>query len=124
MALKPIFTPEAAAKILWRLILTDRAKIEDFDKPLPTFTGDPVTFRNLAREYPDLQHDPEVLADAQRYLDALAASQKPKQEPERVQVVSPRDFVPAPDPLPTEPNQELDGITTFTNHPDPTQLPF
>lgn len=124
MALKPIFTPEAAAKILWRLILTGRAKIEDFDKPLPTYAGNPDTFKNLAREYPELQHDPEVLADAQRYLDVLASSQESKQEPERVQVVSPRDFVPAPDPLPISPGEELDGITTFTNHPDPDDLPF
>lgn len=43
---------------------------------------------------------------------------------ERVQVVSPRDFVPSPDPLPTEPGQEIDGITTFTNHPSPDDLPF
>lgn len=124
MALKPIFAPESAAKLLWRLILTGRAQIEDFDKAPPGYSGDPAKLRNLAREYPHYEHDPDVIADAQRYLDTLAASQEPKQEPERVQVVSPRDFIPAPDPLPTELEQEIDGITTFSNHPTPEDLPF
>ena len=54
----------------------------------------------------------------------LLRDPQPPESPERVQVVSPRDFVPAPDPLPVSPGEELDGITTYTNHPDPDDLPF
>jgi hypothetical protein len=121
MALHPVFSPEHAAKILWRLILTDRAKLEDFDTPPPGFNGDVSKFRNLAREYAHLEKDPDVLNDVATYLSHF----DPQPEAtERVQVVSPRDFVPSSDPLPVEPNQELDGITTFTNHPSPEDLPF
>ena len=54
----------------------------------------------------------------------LLRDPQPDPPSERVQVVSPRDFVPPPDPLPISPGEELDGITTYTNHPDPDDLPF
>ena len=72
--------------------------LEDLDTPPPGYVGKPENFRNLLRGDND--------------------------GGERVQVVSPRDFVPPPDPLPISPGEELDGITTFTNHPDPDDLPF
>ena len=39
---------------------------------------------------------------------------------ERVEVVSPRDFGPAPNPKPSEPSEpeELDGVTIYSNSPD------
>ena len=46
---------------------------------------------------------------------------RPHDTPERVEVVSPRDFTPPPDPAPPEPNVELDGVTLLTNA-DPTDL--
>ena len=86
MALAPIYQPEAAAKILWRLILTGRARIEDFDSPPPGYQGNPETFRNLAREYEHLKEDSSVLEEANRYNELNG---KP---PERVEVISPRDL--------------------------------
>ena len=68
MALEPVYCPERAAKILWRLILTDRAKIEHFDEPSRGFNGDPAKLRNLAKEYEHLKNDPSVLADVANYL--------------------------------------------------------
>ena len=67
-----------------------------------------------------LQHVSEVFAPAELPPEPELTAV----HTERVQVVSPRDFVPSPDPLPLEPGQEIDGITTFTNHPAPEDLPF
>lgn len=67
-----------------------------------------------------LQHVSEVFAPAELPPEPELTAV----HTERVQVVSPRDFIPSPDPLPHEPNQELDGITTFTNYPSPEDLPF
>ena len=92
MALVPIYEPEAAARILWRLILTGRAKIEQFDNPPPGYVGNPETFRNLAREYEHLKEDPKVVAVANEYLETHDRIH----HPETVQAgPSPRDFEPA-----------------------------
>ena len=98
MALVPIYEPEAAARILWRLILTGRAKIEQFDDPPPGYVGNPETFRNLAREYEHLKEEPKVVAAANEYLETHDRIH----HPESVQVVDPRDF-PADQPGPARP---------------------
>ena len=69
--------------------------LEDLDVPPPGYIGDPESYVNLLRT------DPEPA--------------------ERVEVVSPRDLTPPPDPAPLEPNVELDGVTLITNA-DPTDL--
>ena len=84
---------------------------EALDRPSPGWLNNT---RVDARFFPDGYQGKE-------HRNLLRESSNPS---ERVQVVSPRDFVPSPDPLPLEPNQELDGITTFTNHPSPEDLPF
>ena len=96
MALVPIYKPESAARILWRLILTSRARLEDFDNPPPGYVGNPETFRNLAREYEHLKEDPKVIAAANHYLETNDRNL----HPQTVQLTDPRDFTPASDPQP------------------------
>jgi hypothetical protein len=96
--MKPLYDNTAVLFLLRAGINKGYWTLEDLDTPPPGYIGKPENFRNLLRDE--------------------------NNSPERVQVVSPRDFVPSPDPLPIEPNQELDGTTIFTNHPDPDDLPF
>lgn len=86
--------------------------MEALDRPSPGWLNNTrVDVRFFPDGYQGKQHR-NLLRDPQ------------PESPERVQVVSPRDFIPSPDPLPSEPGEELDGITTFTNHPSPEDLPF
>ena len=64
---------------------------------------------------PRLHHISEI------FSPALLPDEPDLTAPERVEVVSPRDFTPTPDPAPLEPNVELDGVTLLTNA-DPTDL--
>ena len=86
MALKPVYAPEAAARILWHLILTDRARIDHFDTPAPGYQGDPANHRNLAREFSHLQHDPDVIKKADEYRAKAGAQPLVQAAPD------PRDF--------------------------------
>ena len=102
MALVPVFAPEAAAKILWRLILTERARLEDFDTPPPGHDGPPERYRNLAREFSHLKDDPDVRKRAEEYMAAIGKSLA------AVEVTSPKDlaFV-AKGPTPPQPDGPL-----------------
>ena len=107
MAFRPVYAPEDAAKILWRLILSGRARIEDFDVPPPGFNGAPESIRNLAREFEHYQNDPEVINDANHYLETHDISL----HPETVQAApDPRDFAePGSDLRRAEPQIYMEG---------------
>ena len=108
----PIYTPEDAAKVLWSLILTERALLEHFDMPPPGYEGDPKTFRNLAREYPGMRDDPRVQKIVAHYYEHSGV--------QRGEGKFPNEFT-RPQP---EPGVELDGVTIITNATDPDDLPF
>ena len=111
--LTPIYTPEDAAKVLWSLILTERALLEHFDVPPPGYEGNPKTFRNLAREYPGMRDDPRVQKIVANYYEHSGVK--------RGEGAYPNEFT----RLQPEPGVELDGVTTYTNdNPIPNDLPF
>ena len=98
--------------LLRRGIETGPWTLENLDTPSAGFTANTRTDkRTFQSGYQGIKHR-NLLRD------------QPSSPAERVQVISERDFVPAPDPLPIEPNQDLDGITTITNPPNPDDLPF
>ena len=101
MALTPVFAPEAAAKILWRLILTDRARLEDFDTPPKGHDGPKERYRNLAREYSHLKDDPDVRQAAESYLAAVGKSLA------AVEVTSPKDLPSMPTGVTPAQRQDL-----------------
>ena len=65
--MKPIYKPDDAAKVLWWLILTERALLEHFDTPPKGHEGPPERYRNLAREYMGMRDDPDVLRRVENY---------------------------------------------------------
>ena len=81
--------------------------LEDLDRPSMGWKENAERFRRHHPKYQ--QHE---------YRNPLR--DETPESTERVEVVSPRDFGPAPNPKPSEPSEpeELDGVTIYSNSPD------
>ena len=109
--LTPLYTPEDAARVLWSLILTERALLEHFDTPPKGHEGDPAKYRNLAREFPGMRDDPRLKSIVENYWTHSGI--KPGEG------AFPNEYS-----LPqVETAAELDGVTVYTqDSPIPADL--
>lgn len=114
--------------------------LEHLDNPPPNHLN-PAIYRNVAREWAEA--NPKRFAEMcakwegkQRFrwapgpvpkcidgIDYWADGQPEPNDvtkPPAVEIISPRDFGPAPNPKPSEPSEpeELDGVTIYSNSPD------